>query len=151
MSKEFMYTIFVGKCVEQFRTLSDQHLFDNNQSMDTSRDSNHLAPPQQQQQQQQRQQQQQQQRQQAVRPNQLSPNQQQRPDLYVDIPHTYVNVYDESQVRGKQGFLFIPQILYTIFYTPKKLGNIVNKDTESIFLINHRSVIRKSQCCKNML
>ena len=24
-----------------------------------------------------------------------------QPDLYVDIPHTYVNVYDESQVRGK--------------------------------------------------
>lgn len=27
----------------------------------------------------------------------------QRPDLYADVPHTYVNVYDESQVpnRGK--------------------------------------------------
>ncbi|XP_060565630.1 uncharacterized protein LOC132724715 isoform X3 [Ruditapes philippinarum] len=34
-----------------------------------------------------------------VRPNHLSPTQQNRPDLYVDIPHTYVNVYDESQVR----------------------------------------------------
>ncbi|XP_052220641.1 uncharacterized protein LOC127837513 isoform X3 [Dreissena polymorpha] len=32
-------------------------------------------------------------------PNQLSPSQLQRPDLYVDVPHTYVNVYDQSQVR----------------------------------------------------
>ena len=29
--------------------------------------------------------------------------QRQRPDLYVDIPHTYVNVYDGNQVRGKLG------------------------------------------------
>ncbi|XP_052798632.1 uncharacterized protein LOC128230418 isoform X11 [Mya arenaria] len=31
----------------------------------------------------------------------LSPTQQRRPDLYVDVPHTYVNVYDESQVRNR--------------------------------------------------
>ncbi|XP_053383532.1 uncharacterized protein LOC123535830 isoform X2 [Mercenaria mercenaria] len=37
----------------------------------------------------------------TARPNHLSPTQQQRPDLYVDIPHTYVNVYDESQVRDQ--------------------------------------------------
>ena len=40
-----------------------------------------------------------------ARPNHLSPTQQKRPDLYVDIPHTYVNVYDESQVRGKSSLL----------------------------------------------
>jgi len=31
----------------------------------------------------------------------LSPTQLLHPDLYVDIPHTYVNVFDGSQVRGK--------------------------------------------------
>ena len=47
----------------------------------------------------------------------LSPTQLLHPDLYVDIPHTYVNVFDGSQVRGKILLVSKSQIVFTLKLT----------------------------------